>query len=468
MKHFWTIRRRLTLWYGGVLALVLVLFGATVYFVMSRQLLERIDVGLDEELADVVGEVGRAQDRAEMLLWLNRRFAHHEGFDFQITNEAGERVFVSERPAARRPDLPPAQPGKETMYAMANLAEIGRYRIVSRRVVGPEGPLTVQVARSLASYDHELAELLAVLLIAGPLTLGIAISGGYFLARRALVPVDLMTQTANQIDARRMGRRIEIVHPADELGRLATTLNGMLDRLQRSFQEMQRFTADASHELRTPLSIIRTEAELALAKPIGDAEKQELLGNILEECQRLTWITDQLLTLCRDDSGIASSSRERVDLALMSRQVAETMKLPADSKQQTFACFADESAVVTGDVVRLRHMIYNLLDNAIKYSPTGGRIELFVQANGNHVRLIVADDGIGISPEHLPHIFERFYRVDKSRTRAEGGTGLGLSIVQSIVTAHGGQVDVQSEPGRGTSFTVTLPKDEPKTEDECG
>lgn len=459
MKNLWTIRRRLTLWYGGVLALVLVIFGVTVYFVMSQQLLERIDAGLAEELSDVVGEVGRAQDRAGMLMWLNRRFAHHEGFDFQITNDAGERVFLNERLAERNLPASSALPTDETSYSSDDLAGVGRCRIVARRIRGPEGLLTIQVARSLAAYDHELAELLAVLWIVGPMTLGIAIGGGYFLARRALAPVDLMTQSANRIDASRIGQRVEVVHPTDELGRLATTLNCMLDRLQQSFLEMQRFTADASHELRTPLSVIRTEAELALAKPLGDAEKQELLGNILEECQRLTWITDQLLTLCREDTGIATITREKVDLGLLSKQVTETMKPLADSKQQRLVCAAGESAVVTGDAVRLRHVIYNLLDNALKYSPAGGRIELSVQPNGDHVRLIVADDGIGISPEHLPHVFERFYRVDKARTRAEGGTGLGLSIVESIVTAHGGRVDVHSEPNQGTSFRVILPKE---------
>jgi heavy metal sensor kinase len=460
MKNFWTIRRRLTLWYGGVLAAVLAVFGATVYFVMAKQLLERIDSGLHEELSDVVREVERAGDQADMLVWLNRRFARHEGFDFQIINDAGERVFVNDRLSDRRLAAPPALSGAKAHYSSDTLPDVGRYRIIARRATGPEGPLTVQVARSLAALDHELAELLTVLLIAGPLTVGAAIGGGYFLARRALAPVDLMTRSANQIDARRMGRRLEVVHPTDELGRLAVTLNTMLDRLQRSFQEMQRFTGDASHELRTPLSIIRTEAELALSKPLGDAEKQELLSNILEECQRLTWITDQLLTLCREDTGIADVPRERVDLASISKQVAETMRPLADSKRQTLVCSAGEPAVVTGDPIRLRHVIYNLLDNALKYSPAGGRVELSVWPNGEYVRLVVADDGIGIPPEHLPHVFERFYRVDKARTRAEGGTGLGLSIVESIVTAHGGEVAVQSKPNVGTSFTVVLPKEE--------
>lgn len=460
MKTPLSIRAKLTLWYGVVLGLILLGFCAAVYFVLARQLLERVDAGLKEELADIVGEVERAQDRTGMLHWLDRRFARHEGFDFQVTADDAGRVFANPRLGERRLPIPENLSGDRADFSTVASAEAPRYRIVSRRAKGPEGPLTVQVARSLTAYDHELAELLTTFLVVGPLTLAAVIGGGYFLARRALAPVDAMTASANRIDARRLGHRIDAPATQDELGRLAATLNGMLDRLQRSFQEMQRFTADASHELRTPLSIIRTEAELALAKPLGDDEKQELLGNILEECQRLTWITDQLLALCREDTGMAPANREQVDLAGLANQVAETMRPIAEGKQQSLVCAAREPAIVTGDPVRLRHVIYNLVDNGLKYSPAGGRIELSVRPNGRYVQLVVADNGMGIPIEHLPHVFERFYRVDKARSRAEGGAGLGLSIVESIVTAHGGEVTVQSKPNEGTSFTVVLPKEE--------
>jgi heavy metal sensor kinase len=333
-----------------------------------------------------------------------------------------------------------------------------RWRIVTRQVnAAAEGPLVVQVARSLESYDHEMGELLLALLLTGPLTLVVALGGGYFLARRALAPVDRMTETANRIEVKRLDQRLEVANPTDELGRLAKTLNGMLDRLEKSFREMRRFTADASHELRTPISVIRTEAEVALNKPVSDDDNQNLLSNILEECERLTWITDQLLTLSREDAGITQFRREPVDVGGLVRDVAETMRPLADAKNLCVEIAANGAAVVAGDADRLKQVVYNLLHNAIKYTPHSGRVNLAVERPGENILLAVHDTGVGIAPEHLPHVFERFYRVDKARTRAEGGTGLGLSIVDSIVAAHGGCVEIQSQPNEGTTVTVSFP-----------
>lgn len=455
------IRWRLTLWYGGVLAIVLAAFGIATYVAMRYQLLERIDLGLQEELADVVSEVQRATDRPTLLSWLDRRFGRHAGFDFQVTGPAGERLFANERFATGRFPLPNKASLGPSPKIISEAIEGGRrYRIVTQTVEGPEGPVVVQIGRTLDAYDHELSELLIVLLTTGTIALGTALAGGYFMARRAIAPIDRMTIAANRIDARRLDQRLEIANRDDELGRLAQTLNHMLDRLQRSFSQMQQFTADASHELRTPLTVIRTEAEVALRKPPGEGETQELLGNVLEECQRLTWITDQLLTLSREDAGLAQPAREPVDLSKLVRDVAETMRPIAESKNQKLVISANGAAIMVGDPVRLRHVIYNLVDNAIKYTPPNGRLEIAVATLPRSVRLSIKDTGVGISPEHLPHVFERFYRVDKARNRVEGGAGLGLSIVQSIVQAHGGQVRIESQPGVGTHCTVQLPREE--------
>lgn len=453
------IRWRLTLWYGGVLAAVLVVFGTSIYFIMRHHLMVRIDQGLEEELADVLSEVRRAEDRAGMLTWFDRRFSRHEGFDFQVTTETGERIFANQRLRDRRLPIPgPARSREGALYRTAVLDDGGRWRIVSRNAKGPEGDLLVQVARSLESYDHEMGELLAALLITGPLTLVVALSGGYLLARGALAPVDQMTVTASRIGADRLHERIDVVNPDDELGRLAETLNGMIERLERSFHEMQRFTADASHELRTPIAVIRTEAEIALGKPLGDADKQDLLSNVLEECQRLTWITDQLLTLAREDAGITQWAREPVDLTQLINGSVEVMRPLADIRGHRLIVRSNDKAVVLGDPARLRQVFYNLLDNAIKYTPDGGTIDVTSVEADTTVQVTVRDSGIGIPPEHLPRVFDRFYRVDKARTRAEGGSGLGLSIVQSIIAAHGGQTELTSAPHQGTTFTVSLPK----------
>lgn len=451
-----SIGMRLTMWYGGVLAVVLVAFGVVIYFTMGHQMLSRIDQGLREEMSDVLSEVERAEGRDEMLEWLDRRFGQHQGFDFQITSADGSRVFVNERLGDDRMPIPSSFAPDRNLYDSHSRTEAERWRIVSRKVDGPEAALVVQVARPLDYYDHEMGELLFALLVTGPLTLLAALGGGYFLARRALGPVDRMTETASRIEGKHLSQRLEVTNPNDELGRLATTLNGMLDRLERSFREMQRFTADASHELRTPIAVIRTEAEVALNKPGSDDDRQNLLSNILEECQRLTWITDQLLTLSREDAGVAPFDQDPVDLSELALEVTETMRPLAEGKEQRLSTEVMEKVVVCGDSRRLRQVVYNLLDNAIKYTPEGGRINLSVSLNDRCVELQVTDSGIGIEAEHLPHVLERFYRIDKARTRADGGTGLGLSIVESIVFAHGGKIAIQSQPEEGTTVSVSL------------
>ena len=233
----------------------------------------------------------------------------------------------------------------------------------------------------------------------------------------------------------------------------------MIGRLERSFAEIRRFTADASHELRTPLTAIRTEAEVALAKPLGLTEHQQLLGSILEECDRLTRLTDQLLALAREDVCAARQAQQRVNLAALVGEVAETMRPLADAKELRLDVEVNGATWVLGDAPRLREVFFNLIDNGIKYTPEGGEVALWVGQNGLEAVVTVRDTGIGIPPEHVPHIFDRFYRVDKARSRAEGGTGLGLSIAQSIAGAHGGRIELASTLGQGTTCTVRLPAD---------
>jgi signal transduction histidine kinase len=233
----------------------------------------------------------------------------------------------------------------------------------------------------------------------------------------------------------------------------------MIARLEQSFTEIRRFTADASHELRTPLTAIRTETEVALKDTLGSADYRDLLGSILEECERLTRLTDQLLSLSREDAGKACQVREPLDLAPLVGGVVETMRPLAQAKGILVQTAGSGPLPIRGDEVRLRQVFFDLLDNAIKYTPEGGRIEVQLARQDQGAAVTFLDTGIGIPPEHLPHVFDRFYRVDKARTRAEGGTGLGLSIAQSIVHAHGGRIEMASTPGQGTTCTVTLPAD---------
>jgi heavy metal sensor kinase len=451
-----TVRWRLTLWYGAVLAVALAGFGAAVFFVVRHEMLERIDRGLSEELADVLSEVGRAKSEERLSEWLERRFAGHQGFDFQITRPGGERFFSNRRLAGATLPLPEGPLTEAPSYRNVHTGE-GRWRVVSVRARGPGDELTVQVARRLGDFDHELRELLLALLLAGPLALAAAVGGGYFLAGRALAPVDLLRRRTREITADRLDQRLPVPNPGDELGLLAQTINDMIARLERSFAEVRRFTADASHELRTPLTAIRTEAEVALGRGVAGPEQRQLLGSILEECERLSRLTDQLLALAREDAGVSPPASETVDLAALLNGVTETMRALADARGVRLVANADGPLVVPGDETRLRLVLYNLLDNALKHTPPGGLVEARAERREAGAVVTVQDTGEGIPPEHLPRVFDRFYRVDKARSRAQGGTGLGLSIVKSAVEAHGGTVELNSAPGQGTTVRVVLP-----------
>jgi two-component system heavy metal sensor histidine kinase CusS len=453
-----SVRWKLTLWYGGVLAVVLAVSGTTVFLTMRHQLLERIDQGLAEELADVLYEVKRADDPKALRRWLDRRFARHEGFDFQVTGPKGEKFFSSDRLEDKTLPVPVSAPAPEApLYESLPIGESGRWRIVSVRARGPDGPLTVQVARSLSAYDHEMQELLFVFLLTTPLTLLVTVGGGYFLARRALAPVQRMTQTANRITADRLGERIAVDDPDDELGALAQTLNRMIERLGRSFTEMQRFTADAAHELRTPLAVIRNEAEVALRSPRTAAEYSRVLENLLEETNRLSHLADQLLFLCRQDAGLLPTGREAVAVDDLLREVVGNMQLVAGEKGVTLSLEENPPCRLPGDRGQLRRVFYNLLDNAIKYTGASGQVTVGSQVADGRLSVVVADTGVGIAPEHLPRVFDRFYRVDPSRAADGEGAGLGLSICQSIVKALGGSIRLESTAGQGTKVQVELP-----------
>jgi heavy metal sensor kinase len=452
-----SIRWKLTLWYGGVLAVVLAVFSTAVYFTMRHQLLARIDQGLTEELADVLSEVRQARDERDLAEWLERRFAHHEGFDFQITRPNDERFFANQRLGRTTLPLPGASQRSESPSFREVFLDDGRgWRVVSVRVQGPGELLTVQVARSLVSFEHESGELLVTFMVTGPLMLLLTLGGGYFLARRALAPVEQITGTANQITADRLSQRIAVPNPDDELGGLARTLNRMIERLERSFAEMQRFTADAAHELRTPLAVIRNEAEVALRARRTPEEYGCVLENLLEEVNRLSHIAEQLLYLSRQDAGLHPSAREEVAADELLQGVVGNMQLVAQEKGVRLEIGDNAACRMVTDPRQLRRVLYNLLDNAIKYTESSGRVVVSGTTKGDRWSFTVADTGLGIPPEHLPHVFERFYRVDPART-GEGGAGLGLAICRSIINALGGTIQLESTPGKGTTVCVELP-----------
>jgi len=306
--------------------------------------------------------------------------------------------------------------------------------------------------------DAELHELLVAILIGLPIALLGAALWGHSLAGRALRPIQEITAQAQTISAERLGRRVPVENPNDELGQLARVLNDLLARLETSFEQMRRFTADASHELRTPLTAIRSVGEGALRGHHADPAWRDVVGSMLEEVERLTTLVDALLTLSRAEGGHIALRREPVALLDLTREVASHVSVLAEDKRQEIDLRSDDGlAPVNVDRTVVREALINLLDNAIKYSPEGARIAVRVGSASRRASVEITDQGPGIAPEHLERIFERFYRVDKARSRELGGAGLGLAIAKWAIDVHGGSIEVESREGGGSTFRVLLP-----------
>jgi heavy metal sensor kinase len=458
------IRWRLTFWNTLVLAVVLACFAALVYLMLHRALFEQTDRSLRAAFGQLRADAHIDTDTDTRLRHWVEEFKDHLNLLSAVYRSDGS--LQDRTPGLTDASTPPPQAGKENPWiATLQLAEIGRHRVMVERMHFGGREFVVVLLASLEAVDRELDQVRAVLLAAGPLALLLSAGFGYWLARTALAPVDSLRRAADAITADRLDQRLPILNPDDELGRLAHTFNAMIVRLERSFAEVRRFTADASHELRTPLTVLRSEVEVALGKPLSVPEHHQLLGGILEELGRMSRLTDQLLTLSRRDAGVEQFTPMPLDLASLAGGVVEALRPLAEAKGVRLHCDCNDPVRVAGDEVRLRQVVINLLDNALKHTPQGGTITVRVGQQGDTCVLIVEDTGVGIPSEHLPHVFDRFYRVDKARSRAEGGTGLGLSIARSIVTAHGGRIELQSEPGAGTTCTVTLPRAPEQTGD---
>jgi heavy metal sensor kinase len=290
-----------------------------------------------------------------------------------------------------------------------------------------------------------------------PLAVVIITAGGYWLVRRALTPVEQITRAAERITQFNLSERLPVAKTGDEIERLSLSLNRMITRLDDALQNSKRFVADASHDLRTPLTILRGELESFAADARLDAELHDRVGSLLEEVVHLGKIVEQLFTLSRLDAGEAKTEWTNFDLSELVKTTAEQMNLLAEDKGISIAVESKQLAMVKGNRVRLKQVVVNLLDNAIKYTPAKGAIQLRVLAANGHAVLEVADNGIGIPPDALPHIFERFYRVDQARSAESESAGLGLAIVKAICTAHGAEVAAESAAGKGSCFRVKLP-----------
>jgi len=308
-----------------------------------------------------------------------------------------------------------------------------------------------------ARVRGQLREILAVLILGLPLGVALAGVGGYLLARRALAPIDHLGIEARRITADRLHERLSVPNQHDEIGRLAAVINETFGRLESSFDRLRRFTADASHELRTPLAVIRGIGEGALAQSRTAAEYREALGSMLEEVDRVTTLVDTLLRLSHADAGTVRLARESLDLEQLAREVAASLGVLAEERNQRLVIDAPQPVMACADRLLLREALTNIVDNAIKYSPRASTIGLGVRMMDNQAVLSVADEGPGIAEQHRERIFDRFFRVDEARSRDRGGTGLGLAIAKWAVEINGGHIAVDSRPGRGSVFRIVLP-----------
>jgi heavy metal sensor kinase len=456
---------RLVTWYAGLLTLVFVLLGAVTFLSLQHYIeANQLDAQARRarQIADTLlaassrtGEVVLARQVEELYSpEANDRF-------IRITRGDARVIYASGKPQDHRFEpaevSPPLLTRSEPFTRVESLPS-GSLLIAALPYTDTSGSrYLVEVGTSTAGMEATLRQLLIMLVIGLPITVCIAVAGGFVLVRRALRPVDRIAQKAEEITQVNLSERLPVVQTGDELERLSTSLNLMISRLEDAIQGSKRFVADASHELRTPLTVLRGELEGLAQDPQVKPHIRESLGSMLEEVDRLAEIVEGLLALSRLDAGDGKAEWVKFDLAELAATTADQMSLLAEDKNITVVCESTPGVTVEGDRARLKQVVVNLLDNAIKYTPRGGRVSLKVSQEEGYAVLDVVDSGIGIPREALPHVFQRFYRVDPSRSRDQGGAGLGLSIVKSICTAHGAAVEVSSVPGNGSRFRIRQP-----------
>jgi heavy metal sensor kinase len=460
-----TLRVRLTLWYGTALALVLATFAGVLYAEMARELREQVDQSLADAAAAAVRSIEQTQANPfaqfEDLAAQFPELAVVDKF-FQIFSPAGAITIQS--PHIRRQDIPLSRTALEaalqgrSVFQSVRFAGESPLRLVTAPIrAGGRLIHIVQVGTSLQPVEEALRRLLLVLAVMMPVALAVSLAAGWFLAGWALRPVGDITQAARRIAEGDLGQRLAAPPAADEIGTLAATFNEMIARLDGSFQQVRRFSADASHELRTPLTVMKGETELALRRPRAAEDYRLALESNLEEIDRLTRIVDELLFLSRADLGEVRMAALPVRLDELLRDVHKQASVLGQDRNVQVALGPPAAATVLGDELRLRELLLNLVDNAVKYSRPGGRVEIGLAAEDGQARLSVSDRGIGIPPEALTRIFDRFYRTGEARAHARQGTGLGLAICKWIAESHKGRIDVHSRPGEGSRFTVVLP-----------
>ncbi|HEX4915988.1 MAG TPA: ATP-binding protein [Vicinamibacterales bacterium] len=468
MTIFESVRARLTLWYVTVLAAILVVSIAVIYLLLARALYTRIDdtlhavvqiahTSLTNDLNEGQDAADAARSTATELASRQTLLAIYDGRG-RLLAEAGREddIVIPLPPIA---DIPLHDDLMMTIVEADDLDDRHRLAIRWVEIAGFEAEFVIVAGTSLESTDEELESLRGILVYLVPLSLIGAGIGGWFLAGRSLSPVVAMADQARQIGVANLSERLPVANPRDELGKLAETFNSLLARLEGSLIQQRQFMADASHELRTPLTTARTAATVALQQPTrNEADYRDTLAIIEQETTRLSRIVDDMFTLARADAGSYPVRARPMYLDEVVDAVVRAMRVVASTRNISITDSACRPAPFTGDEDLIRRLILNIVDNAVRYAPSGSAVRVALDLAGSHYALSVSDDGPGIAAEIRPRIFERFYRVDAARTHGkDGGAGLGLALARWIARVHGGDVDLAASSRAGSTFVITLP-----------
>jgi heavy metal sensor kinase len=461
-----SLRFRTTVWYAGLLAGALLLFALSLYLGLKRYL----DWNLQKSLAEQCRSIGlqllpELPSAGPNFLTeeINEAYAPEVNRHLiRVSRVHGGILYLSGPPkdGSFDPASVPAftAPNDKEFSRKIPIPRGQKLLLVGLAFTNPDGArFLVESGVSYQQVENVLHGLLLTFAVYVPFIVAVAVIGGYWLMRNSLRPVDEITQRAEGITSTNLSQRLPLIKTGDELERLSTALNRMIARLEDAFRQANRFSADASHELRTPLTILQLELEAIAQTHRLPGDILDHIGSAIEETSRLSRIVENLLTISRLDAGEARMEVTQVDLGKLAAETVEQMKLLADEKSLSMTCDVSPDVYVGGDRSRLKQVIVNLIDNAIKYTPEGGDIKLKVRSDQDNAEVEISDTGAGIPPEAMPHIFERFYRADKARSRESGGAGLGLAIVKAICTAHGAEIKVTSTEGQGSRFLIALP-----------
>lgn len=468
IKFYKRLDFKLTIFNTSAFLLMTICICTFLYFRLEHNLLKEIDRLLADETRELRGyfyeydffqDVKSIEKRFDKALLTRKQYP----FYYRILNAEGKVIVASKgTPSIKTPFdetiLKKARRKKVTTYTTLLPDQQYPYRLQSTPVsIGPRLIYIVQIATHLKSMQKTLENFRINILLAILITLFLGSLGGWFLSRRGLSPIRVIIDATNRITATNLKQRLPVPHSGDEIDHLVNTINHMIARLEASFKKITQFSADVSHELRSPLCSLKGETEVTLSQERSIEEYRNVLAKNLETFDSLNNTIEDLLLLSKADSGDVPLDLTTIRLDNLLSNLYDLFKVLADQKNIAFTTSLMERLEIKGDKTKLQQLFSNLIDNAIKYTPAGGKINLSLKNQPNQIEVIVKDSGIGIPENALPHICDRFYRVDKSRSKATGGTGLGLSICKWIVQAHQGEIKAASTPGKGSVFTIILP-----------